>query len=112
MYSIDDPAAVKIIYGISSPMPKSSWYRMWGDPSVPNHNLFSAEDNKVHALMRRKQANLYSMTSVKSYEPYINRCVSILVDQFDRMAMSGANFQLQHWMQCYAFDVIGELTVS
>ena len=66
MYSIDDPAAVELIYGIKNPMPKSSWYGFWGDPRVANHNLFSALDTKMHYVMRRKVSNLYAMSSIKS----------------------------------------------
>lgn len=112
MYSIDDPAAVKLMYGVQNPLPKSDWYGAWGDPRVANHNLFSALDAKVHSMMRRKVSNLYAMTSIKSYEPFVDTCIRILVDRFDRFANSGEMFDLQHWMQCYAFDVIGELTVS
>lgn len=112
MYSIGDPAAMKPIYGIGSPLKKSSWYDYWGDPRVPNHNLFSAIDPSFHAAMRRKIANLYTMTTIKSYEPYVNNCVRVLLEQFDRFATKGEWFDLQHFTQCYALDVIGEITVS
>lgn len=112
MYSIGDPAAMKPIYGIGSPLKKSTWYDYWGDPRVPDHNLFSARDPSFHAAMRRKMANLYTMTTIKSYEPYVNNCVRVLLEQFDRFAGKGEWFDLQHFTQCYALDVIGEITVS
>jgi len=62
--------------------------------------------------MRRKVASLYSMTSLVSYEPYVDNCVDLLNDQFTRFAESGSDTDLAHWLQCYAFDVIGEITVS
>ncbi|KAJ0107950.1 hypothetical protein J7T55_008085 [Diaporthe amygdali] len=110
MYSIGDPAAMKPIYGIGSPLEKSSWYEYWGDPRVPNHNLFSSTDSSFHATMRRKVANLYTMTAIKSYEPYVNNCVRVLQEQLDRFAAKGEWFDLQHFTQCYALDVIGEIT--
>ncbi|KAI8300733.1 hypothetical protein K4K59_001390 [Colletotrichum sp. SAR11_240] len=110
MYSIDDPAMARVIYGISSPLPKSKWYDAWGDPRIPNHNLFSARDRAVHGLMRRKVASMYSMSTIKSYEPYVDSCVALLLKRFDEFAESGETFDLQQWMQCYAFDVIGEIT--
>lgn len=112
MYSIDDPAMARVIYGISSPLPKSKWYDAWGDPRIPNHNLFSARDRVVHGLMRRKVASMYSMSTIKSYEPYVDSCAALLLKRFDEFAESGETFDLQQWMQCYAFDVIGEITVS
>ncbi|KIX04754.1 uncharacterized protein Z518_05624 [Rhinocladiella mackenziei CBS 650.93] len=90
-------------------MIKSKWYEAWGDPRVPNYNLFSARDNKFHAGMRRLVANMYSMTAIKSYEPYIEDCISTLLRHFDAMAAQGDSMDLQFWMQCYAFDVIGQL---
>ena len=111
MYSIDDPDAVKQIYGINGPWLKTDWYRAWGDPRDPHHNLFSVRDTQEHATMRRKVAALYSMTAIKNYEPYVDNCVVLLRDQFDAATTSGNTIDLQNWMQCYAFDVVGELTV-
>lgn len=112
MYSIDDPAMARVIYGISSPLPKSGWYDAWGDPRILNHNLFSARDRAVHGLMRRKVASMYSMSTIKSYEPYVDSCVALLLKRFDEFTESGETFDMQQWMQSYAFDVIGEITVS
>ncbi|KAF9871030.1 cytochrome P450 [Colletotrichum karsti] len=110
MYSIDDPAMVRVIYGISSPFPKSKWYDAFGDPRIPNHNLFSARDRAMHGLMRRKVASMYSMSTIKSYESHVDSCVALLLSCFDGFAASGETFDLQLWMQCYAFDVIGKIT--
>lgn len=112
MYSIDDPSIVRAIYGVSSPLPKSKWYDAFGDPRVANHNLFSARDRAVHGAMRRQVAGMYSLSTIKSYEPHVDNCISLLLKQFDAFAASGEVFDLQLWMQCYAFDVIGEITVS
>lgn len=62
--------------------------------------------------MRRKVASLYSMTSLVSYEPYVDNCVDLLNDHFNKFAESSSDIDLAHWLQCYAFDVIGEITVS
>ncbi|KAK1499348.1 hypothetical protein CCUS01_00072 [Colletotrichum cuscutae] len=94
MYSVDDPAMARVIYGISSPLPKSG----------------CARDRAVHGLMRRKVASMYSMSTIKSYEPYVDSCIALLLKRFDEFAESGETFDLQQWMQCYAFDVIGEIT--
>ncbi|CAK3813726.1 cytochrome P450 pisatin demethylase [Lecanosticta acicola] len=110
MYSIDDPESAMAIYGVASTMPKSKWYDAWGDPSVPNHNLFSTTDRTVHAAMRRRVANMYSLSTIKSYEPGVDNCIRILIKCFDEFAETGKVFDPQHWMQCYAFDVIGEIT--
>jgi cytochrome P450 len=112
MYSIDDPTMVRAIYGISSPLPKSKWYDAWGDPRIPNHNLFSATDRAVHGVMRRKVASMYAMSTIKSYEPHVDSCIDLLLQRFDEFAASGEVFDLPNYLQCYAFDVIGAITVS
>lgn len=109
MYSLSDPTAIKQIYSITSPMIKGPWYKIFGDPQRPN--LFSETDRHLHASMRKAVANLYTMTAIKSYERYADNCVTVLQEQFDRLAAEGAAIHLQRWMQAYAFDVIGEITV-
>jgi cytochrome P450 len=112
MYSIDDPATMRDIYGVSSPFPKAKWYDAWGDPRIPNHNLFSARDRAVHGVMRRKVANMYAMSTVKSYEPHVDSCIDLLLQRLDGFAESGEAFDLQVYLRSYAFDVIGAITVS
>lgn len=112
MYSIDDPATARILYSAASPYPKSKWYKAWGDPRVPNHNLFSATDRDAHGIMRRKVGNMYAMTTIKSYEPYVDGCIDLLLQRLDECAANGRTFDLQHYLRCYAFDVIGAITVS
>lgn len=112
MYSIDDPTALKALYAIGAPLPKAAWYEAFGDPRVPDHNLFSARDPAFHAGMRRKLGSLYAMSAVKCYEPHVDEGVAVLVEQLDRFVRSGQTVDLQRWMQCYAFDVVAKITVT
>lgn len=52
------------------------------------------------------------MTAIKSYEPFVDSNIRILLWHLDNFARDGEVFNLQHWMQCYAFDTIGEMTVK
>lgn len=61
--------------------------------------------------MRKRQAGFYAMSSIKSYEPSVEECVTALVKQFDALCTSRLTFDLQVWLQCYAFDAIGQMTV-
>ena len=51
------------------------------------------------------------MTSLVQLELFINNCTSILRTRLKEFAKTGALIEISHWMQCYAFDVIGEITV-
>ncbi|KAH8595655.1 putative cytochrome P450 pisatin demethylase [Bisporella sp. PMI_857] len=102
-YSLDDPEAVSIIYGIGGDFRKSHWYIASGNPD-PNgpQDLFSIRDPKNHASMCWLVASLYSMSNLVKLEPYVDHCSEVLKLPVD----------MAHWLQCYAFDVIGEIAVA
>lgn len=91
---------------------QSPWYYASGHPSPNNWDLFTDRDGKRHAANRRKVASLYSMTNLVQMEPYVATCTDLLERKLKEFAMSGVAFNLQHWLQCYAFDVIALITVS
>jgi len=59
---------------------------------------------------RKRFTGLYSMSSVVNYEPFVNRCIDIFLQRFDEFADRKQAFNLGHWFQCYAFDVIGDIS--
>jgi cytochrome P450 len=52
------------------------------------------------------------MTALVGYEPFVNNCTSMLSARLAECAKAGRTIDLQHWLQCYAFDVIGEITFA
>lgn len=50
------------------------------------------------------------MTTISKYETYVDECTHLLLAQFEQLAETGQRFDLQRWMQFYAFDVIGAIT--
>jgi cytochrome P450 len=109
-YSFTDPEAVKDIYAINSNYLKSAFYDGFGDTSVDARNMFTARVAKIHQGDRRKVASMYSLTSLLSYEPYVDSSNTLLLKKFRNFADLGQTFNLMSWMQYYAFDVIGEIT--
>ncbi|CAD6443462.1 0c9fd5bc-d3f3-4ba2-8127-3c0015f70ac3 [Sclerotinia trifoliorum] len=110
-YSIDDVNAAKVIYSTSGgSFPKAPWYLAWEPPGKNMDWLFSGRNPHRHSAQRRKVANHYSMSSLVGYEPYVNNSTELLSRRFGELASSGKIVDLQHWLQCYAFDVIGEIT--
>ncbi|KAH6684786.1 cytochrome P450 oxidoreductase [Halenospora varia] len=110
-FSINDPAAVKIIYGPKTAFRKSSWYLSSSVPGTP-HSIFVDPDIKRHGANRRQISSAYSMSTLVQLEPFIDHCTSILRARLDDFVASKRSFDLPHWMQCYAFDVIGQITVG
>ncbi|TID21823.1 hypothetical protein E6O75_ATG05218 [Venturia nashicola] len=111
-YSIDDPKAIKQIYGIGSKFPKSEWYEAWKHPSPERWALFSDRNMARHAETRKRFQNLYSMTSLVSYETFVDDCADVFSQRLTEIAQSGKSINMGHWFQCYAFDVIACLTYS
>ncbi|PSK59404.1 Isotrichodermin C-15 hydroxylase [Elsinoe australis] len=111
-YSIDDPEAIRIIYGHGTAFVKSDWYYASGNAHPDINDLFTDRNPKRHSELRRKVANLYSMTSLLHLEPFVTTCTDLLVGHFDRMAETNETINLQHWLQCYAFDTIGMITFA
>ncbi|KEZ42273.1 hypothetical protein SAPIO_CDS6132 [Scedosporium apiospermum] len=111
-YSIDDPAAAKVIYGSGRGFVKSPWYQASGSPYSTVTNIFTEPDPHLHATARRKIAAAYSMTSLVQLERFVDECTAVLRTRLEEFAESGASVDISHWMQCYAFDVIGKITMG
>ncbi|KAI1849509.1 hypothetical protein JX266_005004 [Neoarthrinium moseri] len=112
-FSFDDPQASKIIYGHGTHLKKSAWYETWNFPKPTDQwNLFEERNQKRHALLRKPFSNTYSTTSLVSFEPYIDECTDLFVQRLRESAGKGVALDFGHWLQCYAFDVIGNITFA
>ncbi|EDU46193.1 CypX Cytochrome P450 [Pyrenophora tritici-repentis] len=109
-YSINDGEAAKVILGHHNAMDKSQFYHPFGQPE--EYNLFSEPSISVHANVRRPIAQLYSQTTLLSYEPFVETCNTILLKRLEEYARNGKALNVRNLMQYYAFDVIGEITVG
>jgi cytochrome P450 len=79
-------------------------------PDPEKAGLFSDLNPHRHAIQRRKFSSLYSMTSLVGHEPAVNNCIALFTSRFYEIADTGKVIDFQHYLQCYAFDVIGEIT--
>lgn len=97
------------MYALGTKFAKSKYYLDAGDPE--NVNIFSIKDNQEHAEKRRKVASLYSMSTLIAYEEAVDRMTSVLMGKFRQFADSQIVVNIPRFVQFYAFDVIGEITV-
>jgi cytochrome P450 len=109
-YSINNAEAIKTILGYKNVMDKSNYYHAFGYPD--EYNIFTEPSTHVHAQLRRPMAQLYSTTSLVSYEPFIDDCNNMLLKRLNDHATKKDALDVRELMQYYAFDVIGEITVG
>lgn len=109
-YDFNSAEAVKTIYSMTRIFPKSTYYEAFADPSHETA-LFNTRFPQQHAHLRRVQASLYSMSTVKTYEAAVDKQSAILLQKMNGFAQAGRSISLPHFLQYYAFDVIGEITV-
>jgi hypothetical protein len=70
--------------------------------------MFTVRDPVAHQALRRPVAQKFSMSSIKSLEPFTDECTKIFVDAMKDL--EGQQIDLGVWLQWYAFDVIGAIT--
>ena len=102
-YSIDDPAAIKTIYGFGSKFPKSDWYYGWQHPDPDRYTVFPDRDMKRHADTRKRFQAMFSMSSLVNYEDAVNESAGIFDERLRELASGGRTMNMGHWFQCYAF---------
>lgn len=111
-YSFSDPADVKKIYEHGAKLMKTEFYESLEIPGDDRSNIFIMRDANKHRERRRKIANLYSMSTMVSYEEAVDKMTGVCLHKMDQFSTENRQISLPQFMQYYAFDVIGEITVS
>lgn len=70
----------------------------------------SIRANRCKGEAKKRFSALYSLSSLVSYEPFVDRCVDLFLDRLREFSHSKKEIDLGYWMQCYTFDVIGCIT--
>lgn len=71
-------------------------------------SMFSTQDPAYHKALKQPVASKFSMTSIRSFEPYADQCADIFIEEMRKRVGQAVN--LSDWCQYYAFDVIGAIT--
>lgn len=110
MFSFNSLEDNKKIYGSGKGFVKSSFYLAAEMPG--DSNLFSLRDEVEHASRKKDLAKLYTMSSMVHYEPAVDKTTAVLLAKLRELAESGEAVLVLDLLQRFAFDVIGEITVS
>jgi Cytochrome P450 len=71
-------------------------------------SMFSTRDPAYHQALRRPVSQKFSMSSIKTLEPFTDECTEIFIQAMKDL--EGKAVDLGTWLQWYAFDVIGAIT--
>ncbi|KAK5042882.1 hypothetical protein LTR84_012415 [Exophiala bonariae] len=110
LYSFSEVEDMKAIYSPGNKLPKTTYYNTAGDPE--RRNIFSMTNADDHALRKRKISNLYTMTSMINYEPAVDKMNAVLMEKFRQFWRENRTVMIPQFVQYYAFDVIGQITVD
>ena len=101
-----EPGAIMPIYGTTSRFVKTEFYtyQLRGIPE-----LFTMSDQKQHAQRRRLLAHVFSMTTIKEYEPVISGHTRSCMDHIEDEGLSGRTSNLYDWFHYLSMDIICDL---
>lgn len=75
--------------------------------------LFTTQNEGIHRNLKQPIASIYSMTNLVGFEPFVDSTIRFFWEQIDSKFV-GTNdvCDFSTWLQAFAFDVMGEITVS
>lgn len=106
--SLVDEQAVVQLYSHGHHAKKTKWYSTWDVRSAAS-GLFSTQNNKEHAFLRKRVSTAYSMTSILKFEEHIQSCLDLFITQMQKHAELSKPVNMSEWTNMLAFDVVGEL---
>ncbi|PQE14472.1 cytochrome P450 oxidoreductase protein [Rutstroemia sp. NJR-2017a BBW] len=95
-YNFKDLEAPKIIYGYNHSFIKSSFYRPFARPGQENWSIFSIDGPKIYSQLCRYYQSMYSLTSLVSYELYVDKYVYLFKQRLEEIAISGLPIDLAY----------------
>ncbi|TPX11294.1 uncharacterized protein E0L32_001112 [Thyridium curvatum] len=113
-YSVASCDGLRAVYGpaAAKTFPKSPSYYPASPPDREKWTLFADDDIQRHARNRRLFQSTYSMTSLVTYETYVDECTDLFSLRLSELAAANVPVGMGFWFQCFAFDVIGLITYS
>ena len=117
--SINDPMALKAIYGHGANVQKSEFYKCFR--AAPNAvSTLLATEKTQHARKRRVMGQAFSDNALKGLEQYVLVHVQDLVDRIDQEVKRPEDekqgwskpMDLQKWCNWLVFDIMGDLVSS
>jgi len=74
---------------------------------------FTTQDDELHKHLKTPIAQLYNLSNVITFEPFVDDVLGLLFQQLDkRFTNQNKICNLGNWIQYFALDVMGEISFS
>lgn len=104
--SVGSATAVETIYRMrGDPLKKSDFYSVIPPmrKGVILPTIFATQDETLHRMLKRPIAGVYSMSNLVSFEPLVDRTMSIFIQELDhRFVRPEEVCDLGAWLQYFA----------
>jgi len=75
--------------------------------------IFTTQDDELHKQLKTPIAQLYNLSNVITFEPFVDDVLGLLFQQLDkRFTNQNKICNLGNWIQYFALDVMGEISFS
>ncbi|KAI9372483.1 cytochrome P450 [Aspergillus egyptiacus] len=106
--SVADAQSMRAIYGVQNVFRKSAFCPLaeaiYKGRFLPT--LFTTESNEYHLRLKRGAVKAFSMDTVVGLEPYVDKCIAVLVSRLREVTEHGKKaVSPVAWLQYFAFDI-------
>ncbi|OTA53098.1 putative benzoate 4-monooxygenase cytochrome P450 [Hypoxylon sp. EC38] len=116
MVSFSNPEAIPTVYTTRSGFPKGDFYvtlRPYTRGGGALHAVFNTTDENLHKQIKSPIAPMFTPANTPSFEGLIDEVLECMQGKLDeKFIANGEIFNLGHWLQYFAFDVMGTMTFS
>ncbi|KAI6369726.1 hypothetical protein MCOR25_004355 [Pyricularia grisea] len=105
----DDPGAIPLVLGFKDRLMKTDHVNALQVPGQPA-NIGGIRDEKEHNRSRSAIEVVYSLSSLKGYEPLVDETIVELTRVFEGKARAGEVVNISEWCHYYAYDSITNVT--
>ncbi|PCG89352.1 Cytochrome P450 [Penicillium occitanis (nom. inval.)] len=98
--SVTDLTALRIIYKVGAPFPKTDYYAPFQTPGV-GVDIFSERNEAIHGKFKRQFAQIYSASAVKDLDANIDNSIQRFI--YNLQHQGAENIDLGKWVERLLF---------
>lgn len=112
--SLSDPKWIPTLFNSKETFKKTNFYPIqdiiYNKKAEPN--LFSSIDANAHRNDKRRVGSAFSLPILLENEPAFDENLNLFMEKMSGFAKRGQDFDLGLWLQYFAFDVVGQVSIG